>query len=70
MLEQDRQQRRREEEGDRWAYGRLLLRYMLNARTADGVPIVCAETLLREFIDEMSVRHVGPTLTTPADLHA
>lgn len=55
-------------DADRWAYERAMLRYMLELKTPDGRQAVCAETLLREFLDEISVRHIGPTTTMTADL--
>ncbi|PTX96577.1 hypothetical protein DB354_07935 [Opitutus sp. ER46] len=42
---------------------------MLTAQTETGAPVVCAEALLREILDDISVRHDG-CATTPADLMA
>ena len=38
---------------DRYAYERALLRYMLTIRTREGLPVVWAETLLREFVEDL-----------------
>jgi hypothetical protein len=38
---------------DRYAYERALLRYMLTIRTREGQPVVWAETLLREFVEDL-----------------
>ncbi len=38
---------------DRYAYERALLRYILTIRTREGQPVVWAETLLREFVEDL-----------------
>ncbi len=41
---------------DRWAYERALLRYLLTRQTPRGLPVVCGDVLLAEFVDEISTR--------------
>ena len=38
---------------DRYAYERAMLRFMLTLRTREGLPVVWAETLLREFAEDL-----------------
>lgn len=54
---------------ERYAYERALLRFMLTTRTREGLPVVWADTLLREFVEDL-----GAGLQTydgdPADIAA
>jgi hypothetical protein len=54
---------------DRFAYERGLLCHLLTVRTPEGFRVICAETLLREFADDLRTR--GALFTaTPEDLRA
>lgn len=54
---------------DRFAYERGLLCHLLTVRAPEGFPVICAEALLRDFVDDLSTR--GALFTaTPEDVRA